>query len=132
MNIWQETKKSFIFMARDFRMMWTYKLAFTTNYISMMLSFFSMLIMLGIWRIPELIKSGTDDIPVLRSMCPSGNIIEYILIGTIGWGYLWSVMGASSGSIRSEMMRGTFEPIFLTPTSPFTIIASLNSSRVTT
>ena len=119
----QELRKMFIFLARDLRMIWTYKLAFATNYINMIFGFFSIFIMFWAWHIPELVDmAGTS--PALSSTSPSAGIIEYILIGTIGWGYLWSVMGASSGSIRSEMMRGTFEPIFLTPTSPYTLITS--------
>ena len=51
-----------------------------------------------------------------------GDFISYIIIGSIGWGYLWNALNASSNAVNNEISMGTFESIFLTPTSPLFII----------
>lgn len=93
-------------------MMFTYKFAMVFNYVQMIMNLFLFVLFAGMF--------GERMLPVLDQF--GGDFIQYILIGSIGWGYIWSAMGAASGSIQQEMMRGTFEPIFLTPTSPFVIV----------
>lgn len=82
------------------------------NYVQMIMNLFLFVLFAAMF--------GERMVPMLAQF--GGDFIQYILIGSIGWGYIWSAMGAASGSIRQEMMRGTFEPIFLTPTSPFVIV----------
>ncbi|MFQ6087696.1 MAG: ABC transporter permease [Candidatus Methanofastidiosia archaeon] len=100
------------FIKRDFRIMFTYKFAMVFNYMNMLfnlLIFILFVKMFGIRFLKSLEGYG-------------GDVISYIILGTMGWSYLWSAMGAASQSMRKEMSIGTFEPIFLTPTSPLTIV----------
>ena len=53
-----------------------------------------------------------------------GDFISYILIGSIGWGFLWSIMSATSSSLSTEMMLGTLESILVTRTKLFTMMVS--------
>lgn len=92
--------------------MFTYKFAMVFNYAQMVMNLFLFVLFAEMF--------GERMLPLLEQF--GGDYIQYILVGSIGWGYIWSAMGAASGSIQQEMMRGTFEPIFLTPTSPFVIV----------
>ena len=65
---------------------------------------------------------GSTNISALSSY--GGNFISYILIGSIGWGFLWSIMGATSQSLNSEMMMGTLESVLLTSTKLYTLMIS--------
>jgi ABC-2 type transport system permease protein len=105
-------RKLYVFIKRDFLMMFTYKFAMLFNYVQMIMNLFLFVLFAAMF--------GERMVPMLAQF--GGDFIQYILIGSIGWGYIWSAMSAASGSIRQEMMRGTFEPIFLTPTSPFVIV----------
>jgi ABC-2 type transport system permease protein len=105
-------RKLYVFIKRDFLMLFTYKFAMVFSYIQMIMNLFLFVLFAGMF--------GERMLSMLEPF--GGDFIQYILIGSIGWGYLWSAMGAASGSIQQEMMRGTFEPIFLTPTSPFVIV----------
>lgn len=51
-----------------------------------------------------------------------GDFISYLLIGSIGWGFLWMIMHVTATSLRQEMMMGTLESILLTPTKLYTMI----------
>lgn len=93
-------------------MMFTYKFAMVFNYAQMVMNLFLFVLFAEMF--------GERMLPMLEQF--GGDYIQYILVGSIGWGYIWSAMGAASSSIQQEMMRGTFEPIFLTPTSPFVIV----------
>jgi ABC-2 type transport system permease protein len=106
-------RKVYVFIKRDFLMMFTYKFAMVFNYAQMIMNLFLFVLFARMF--------GERMLTVLEPY-GGGDYISYILIGSIGWGYIWSAMGAASGSIQQEMMRGTFEPIFLTPTSPFVIV----------
>jgi len=52
----------------------------------------------------------------------SENFISYLLVGSIGWSFLWGIMRTTSSYIRIEMLGGTFEAILLTPTKISTIV----------
>lgn len=105
-------RKVYVFIKRDFLMMFTYKFAMVFNYAQMIMNLFLFVLFARMF--------GERMLNMLADY--GGDYIQYILIGSIGWGYIWSAMGAASGSIQQEMVRGTFEPIFLTPTSPFVIV----------
>jgi ABC-2 type transport system permease protein len=105
-------RKLYVFIKRDFLMLFTYKFAMVFTYVQMIMNLFLFVLFARMF--------GGRMLPMLEQF--GGDYIQYILVGSIGWGYLWSAMGAASGSIQQEMMRGTFEPIFLTPTSPFVIV----------
>jgi ABC-2 type transport system permease protein len=105
-------RKVYVFIKRDFLMMFTYKFAMVFNYAQMIMNLFLFVLFARMF--------GERMLNMLADY--GGDYIQYILVGSIGWGYIWSAMGAASGSIQQEMVRGTFEPIFLTPTSPFVIV----------
>ncbi len=105
-------RKVYVFIKRDFLMMFTYKFAMVFNYAQMIMNLFLFVLFANMF--------GERMLTMLEPF--GGDYIQYILVGSIGWGYIWSAMGAASGSIQQEMVRGTFEPIFLTPTSPYVIV----------
>jgi len=107
-----EIKKISVFVKRDYRVISTYKVAFSMMFVSVLLNFFYMILfgsMFKVGIIPDLIPYG-------------GDFISYILIGSIGWGFMWSVMSGTAGSLRMEMEIGTLESILLTPTSIYTMV----------
>ena len=53
-----------------------------------------------------------------------GTFISYILIGSIGWGFMWTIMSITSSSLSTEMMLGTLESILVTPTKLTTLMIS--------
>ena len=65
---------------------------------------------------------GSINIPALENY--GGNFISYILVGSIGWSFLWVIMSTTSESLSTEMMLGTLESILITPTKLFTLMIS--------
>ena len=63
---------------------------------------------------------GNADLPQLQLY--GGNFISYLLVGSIGWGLLWSIMDTTAPSLRQEMMMGTLESIALTKTKFVTMM----------
>ncbi|MBU7019286.1 MAG: ABC transporter permease [Theionarchaea archaeon] len=105
-------RKVLMFIKRDFLMLFTYRFALVFNYLQMIMNLFLFVLFASMF--------GERVLTILEPY--GGDYISYILVGSIGWGYLWSAMGSASGSIQQEMVQGTFEPIFLTPTSPYIIV----------
>lgn len=112
-------KKVFLFIKRDFIMMWSYKFAFFISYLYMFLFIF-IFIALGTWSAS--FGPGVESIG--GPSFAGGGFILFILVGSIGWSYQWSVASAGSSAIRREMMMGTLDSVFQTPTSLFTIVTS--------
>ncbi len=107
-----EFRKIWVFIKRDFKVIYTYKLAFSMMFFSVLLNFFYMILfgsMFGSGAVTALIPYG-------------GDFITYILIGSIGWGFMWSILSGTSTSLRMEMEIGTLESILLTPTSIYTMV----------
>ena len=106
-------KQILAFVVRDFRMLLSYKLAFISQYIYMTVNLFFLyfIISFGVGELGAGISTGYGVDPM-----------AFILLGTIVWSFIWSPMSAASMSIRQEMLQGTFEPIFLTPTSPIIMV----------
>ena len=109
-----EIRKISVFVVRDFRVIFTYRLAFAMSFISILFNFFYM-VLFG-----SMFKSGV--IPALSAY--GGDFVAYILVGSVGWGFLWAILGGTSQSMRQEMELGTLESIFLTPTSIYTMIVA--------
>jgi len=109
-----EFKKMFIFIKRDISILFTYKLALTTMFFGSFFQLFYLVLFGGMF--------GQRELDILAQH--GGDFISYILVGSIGWGFLWSVMGSTSKSIRSEMKKGTLESILLTDTKLITIMAA--------
>lgn len=112
--MFDELRKIPVFVARDFRILFTYKLAFSMTFFSIIFNLFYLVLFGSMF--------GSMDLPALSPY--GGNFISYILVGSIGWGFLWSIMGATSTSLRTEMMMGTLESILLTSTKMFTMMLS--------
>jgi ABC-2 type transport system permease protein len=112
--MFNELKKIPVFIKRDFQMLSTYKLAFSIQFISMIFNVFYFIFfgsMFGSSNLSQLSPYG-------------GNFISYLLIGSIGWGLLWSIMDTTGPSLRQEMMMGTLESIALTKTKLVTMMIS--------
>ena len=110
----EELRKIPVFMVRDFKILFTYKLAFSMTFFSVIFTLFYLFFfgsMFGNVNVPDLNPYG-------------GNFISFILIGSIGWGFLTSIMNTTSAALSTEMMLGTLESILLTPTKMFTMILS--------
>ena len=107
-----EIKKIGVFIKRDFRMFFTYKLAFFSNFFNMIFTFFY-LVLFG-----TMFKNATlGDISLY-----SNDFISFILVGSMGWSFLWNIMNSVSFSLRNEMLMGTLESIMLTPTKIHTMM----------
>ena len=120
MNAFTSIKKVSLFIKRDFIMMWSYKFAFFISYLYMFLFIF-IFIALGTWAT----SFGDAGTPFGGAHYEGGGgFILFILLGSIGWSYQWSIASAGSAAVRKEMMMGTIESIFQTPTSLFTVITS--------
>ena len=107
-----EIRKISVFIKRDFRVIYTYKIAFSMMFITVLINFFYMILFGSMFQagvIPDLIPYG-------------GDFISYILIGSIGWGFMWSIMSGTADSLRMEMQIGTLESILLTSTSIYTMV----------
>jgi len=112
--MFDELRKIPVFIIRDFRILFTYKIAFSTSFLNIIFNLFYFVIfgsMFGSNEINHLIPYG-------------GNFISYLLIGSIGWGFIWSVMSSTSSSLLNEMYMGTLESLLTTPTKMLTIIFS--------
>lgn len=92
----------------------TYKLAFAAGYLNLGMQLFLFIFFI------KMFESGK--LPVLAAY--GGDPVAYVLVGAAGWAYMWSGMNAASGAISVEMSRGTFEYLFLTPVSPYTLFVS--------
>lgn len=112
--MFDEIKKIPYFTLRNFRMLYTYKLALSASILSIVFNIFYMVLFGGMFGIthPEAISQY------------QGNFISYILVGSIGWSFLWSILNATSGALTEEMRLGPFESILLTPTKIRTLMLS--------
>ncbi|MBU7017423.1 MAG: ABC transporter permease [Theionarchaea archaeon] len=93
-------------------MMITYKSAMFFNYLNMVMNlaiFFFFASMFGIENLEALEGYG-------------GDVISYVVLGSMGWAFLWTIMDSASNSMMQEMKIGTFEVILLTPTSPVFVV----------
>lgn len=109
-----EIKKIAVFVRRDFRMLFTYKLAFFMSFLSIVFNLFYLVLfgsMFGTLRSDIAMQIGSNQ-----------DFISYILIGSMGWGFLWTVVNSTGFSLKTEMMMGTLESILATPTKIMTMI----------
>ncbi|MGC1121678.1 MAG: ABC transporter permease [Candidatus Methanofastidiosia archaeon] len=105
-------RKLFSFLKREVKMMITYKSAMFFNYLNMIMNmaiFFFFASMFGIKNLEALEGYG-------------GDVISYVVLGSMGWTFLWTIMDSASNSMTQEMKMGTFEVILLTPTSPVFVV----------
>ena len=110
--MFKEVSKIGVFVIRNLRMLFTYKLAFSVSFLSIVFNFLY-LVLFGT-------MFGTNEVSGISQY--GGDFISYILIGSIGWGYLWSIMSSTSSGLRIEMMMGTLETILLTRTKLYTMM----------
>jgi len=112
--MFEEIKKIPVFLERDFRLLLSYKLAFSMSFLSVVFTLFYLVLfgsMFGSSSISYLVPYG-------------GDFISYILVGSVGWGFMWSIMSTTSSSLSIEMMLGTLESLLLTPTKILTLMIS--------
>jgi len=107
-----EIRKIGVFIKRDFRILFTYRLAFSTTFLGIIFNLFYLVLFGSMF--------GSRELSVLAPY--GGDFISYILVGSVGWGFLWSIMNTTSASLRSEMMMGTLESILLTTTKVSTMV----------
>jgi ABC-2 type transport system permease protein len=110
--MFDELRKIGVFIKRDFRMLLTYKFAFFSMFLGTIFNLFY-LVLFG-----AMFGEATPS-PIQPY---GGNFISYLLVGSIGWGFLWGVISTTSLSLRTEMMMGTLESILLTRTKLITVI----------
>ncbi len=111
---YREMKKIFYFVQRDLKMLFTYRIAFVSMFTSLFFGLFNLVLfgaMFGVTELSSLSFYG-------------GNYISFIIIGSIGWGFMWAIAGATSNALRSEMAMGTLEAIMSTPTRIATLVIS--------
>lgn len=93
----REIKKIGIIIKRDFKILMTYRLAFSAMFLNMIFNLFYF-ILFG-----SMFKETTPDALIPYKQ----DFVTYLLIGSIGWSFLWTVMSSSSIALRNEMMIGT-------------------------
>ena len=110
----KEVKKIGVFIKRDFKIIFTYRLAFSAMFLNMVFFFFYFILFGAMFgeSMPSHLNPYQQD------------FVTYLLVGSIGWGFLWSVMASSSGSLRNEMMKGTLESVLLTSTRLGTLVVA--------
>jgi len=112
--MFDELMKIPAFVARDFQLLFTYKLALSMQLLNIVFNLFYFVLFGSLFvssSVPSLSEYG-------------GNFISYLLVGSIGWGFLWSIMHETSTSLSLEMVMGPLESILLTPTRLTTMIIS--------
>lgn len=109
-----ELKKIWPLIRRDLQIYFSYKLAVSMAFFSILFNFIYMVLFGSIFE--------EEIVPILAQY--GGNFISYLLIGSVGWGFIWSIMSQIAESLRTEMELGTLESIILTPTSIYTVIIS--------
>ena len=99
----EEIKRIGIFLKKDFKILLTYRLAFSTLFLNMIFNLFYFILFGSMFGggTPSYLEPYQQD------------FIAYLITGSVGWSFLWSVMSGSSISIRSEMMMGTLESLLL-------------------
>ena len=105
-RITAELKKTLYFVERDLKLLLSYRFAFVMMFSSVFFNLIYMVLFGSMFgtNTPAAIKPyGTD-------------YISYILVGSVGWSFMWSIAGATSSALRNEMLLGTFESILLTGT----------------
>jgi len=107
----EELRKIYAFLVRDLKIMFTYKLALSATFLQALFNLFYLILFGSMF--------GSRYLAILAPY--GGDFISYILIGSIGWGFMWSIMESVVTLIRMEMEVGTLESILLTPTSIYTI-----------
>lgn len=108
----EEYKKIGVFIKRDFKILFTYRLAFSAMFLNMIFNLFYFILFGSMF--------GGDTPSHLAPY--EQDFIAYLLVGSMGWSFLWSVMSASSSALRKEMMMGTLESILLSSTKFSTLI----------
>lgn len=112
--IFKEMRKIPKFIKRDFRIMFTYKLAFSMTFLNIIFNLFYLILFGSMF--------GNNAPNILEPY--GGDFISYLLVGSVGWGFIWGIMGATATSLSSEMMMGTLESIILTSTRMTTMMIS--------
>jgi ABC-2 type transport system permease protein len=107
-----EIKKIGVFVKRDLRMFFTYKVAFFSNFFNMIFTFFYLVLFGTMFR-----SASVPDISTY-----GGDFISFILVGSMGWSFLWNIMNSVSFSLRNEMLMGTLESVLLTRTKIHTMM----------
>ena len=109
-----ELKKIFYFVQRDFKILFTYRVAFVSMFSGIFFSLLNLVLFGAMF--------GVTDVSSLSFY--GGDYISYVIIGSIGWGFMWAISGATSNALRSEMNMGTLEAIMATPTRVTTLMLS--------
>jgi ABC-2 type transport system permease protein len=107
----EETAKLSAFVRRDFLVAWSYRFAFVTDALGLLLQallFYFVGLMVDESKLPEIGGS-----PV--------SYMQFVVIGIALAAFVQIGLGRVSAAMRQEQMLGTLESILATPTSPSTI-----------
>lgn len=107
----EETAKLSAFVRRDFLVAWSYRYAFVTDALGLLLQallFYFVGLMVDESKLPEIGGS-----PV--------SYMQFVVIGIALAAFVQIGLGRVSAAMRQEQMLGTLESILATPTSPSTI-----------
>jgi ABC-2 type transport system permease protein len=107
----EETAKLSAFVRRDFLVAWSYRFAFVTDALALLLQallFYFVGLLVDESKLPEIGGS-----PV--------SYMQFVVIGIALAAFVQIGLGRVSAAMRQEQMLGTLESILATPTSPSTI-----------
>ena len=106
------------FIKRDFMILSTYGLAITSMVLSTIFNLFYLALFGSMFK-----ENNPSGIAMY-----GGGFISYMLVGSIGWSFLWSIVNATSSALSDEMKMGTLESIMQTKTSITTLIIAYTLS----
>jgi ABC-2 type transport system permease protein len=106
-----EVGKVGAFVRRDFRIAWSYRIAFVTDVLALgfgVLSFY----FIGLMVEPDVLPSYGGN---------ATTYMEFVGVGLIFGIFVSIGLGRIASALRTEQMLGTLESVLVTPTSPTTI-----------
>jgi ABC-2 type transport system permease protein len=106
-----ELRKVPAFFRRDLLVMWSYRLAFFSDWINLIAQ------LIVFYYVAKLVDPST--LPSYNGVQPT--YMEFVGVGIALTSFMQVALGRVVAAIRTEQLQGTLEALLLTPTSPATI-----------
>lgn len=106
-----EIRKLPAFLRRDFLVAWSYKLAFVSGWVNLLVQTFLF------YFVSRLVD--TSKLPTFAGRRPG--YMEFVIVGIVVSSFLQIGLSRVVTAIRNEQLIGTLESLLMTPTSPATL-----------
>jgi ABC-2 type transport system permease protein len=108
---WEETRKLSAFFRRDLLVVWSYRLAFFTDWINLLMQ---VVLFSFVSRIVD-----PSTVPQFEGR--QATYMEFVVVGIAITSFMQVSLARVMTAIREEQLQGTLEMLLLTPTSPATL-----------